>query len=140
MTLQIQKQSPIGVLRNMCSANMEQIYRTPMQKCDFSKVANQFYWNHTSAWVFFYEFAAYFAKQLFWWKLMGNYFCKLLFNMPVIFFNRNPCQLDCFLLKFLTSSMFSSERAVRRLPELCSYSDSFHVNNILKRFVGLVPY
>ena len=31
----IQKQPSIGVLRNRCSENMQQIYkRTPMQKCD----------------------------------------------------------------------------------------------------------
>ena len=31
-------------------------------KCDFNKVAKQFYWNHTSAWVFSYIFAAYFLN------------------------------------------------------------------------------
>ena len=49
-----------GVLKNM-----QQIYRrTPMQKCDFSKVALQLYWNHTSAWVFSRIFAAYFQNTL----------------------------------------------------------------------------
>ena len=48
----------------MCSANMQQIYRkTPMQKCDFSNVANQFYWNHTVAWVFSCKFAGYLQKS-----------------------------------------------------------------------------
>ena len=38
-----------------------EIYRTtPMPKCDFNKVAKQFYWNHTSAWVFSCNFATYF--------------------------------------------------------------------------------
>ena len=29
-----------------------------MPKCDFSKSANQFYWNYTLAWVFSYKFTA----------------------------------------------------------------------------------
>ena len=42
---------------------MQQIYRrTLMKKCDFNKVAKQFYWNHTSAWVFSCKFAAYFQN------------------------------------------------------------------------------
>ena len=52
-----QKQPPRGVPCERYSENMEQIYRrTPMPKCDFNKVALQFYSNHTSAWVF-YKFA-----------------------------------------------------------------------------------
>ena len=40
----IRKQPPVGVLRNRCSENMQQVYkRTPMQKCDFNKVALQLY-------------------------------------------------------------------------------------------------
>ena len=47
--------------RNKCSEYMQQIYkRTPMTRCDFKKVAKQFYWNHTSAWVFSCKFAVYF--------------------------------------------------------------------------------
>ena len=35
------------------TANLQQIYRrTPIWKCDFNKVGNQLYRNHTSAWVF----------------------------------------------------------------------------------------
>ena len=35
-----QKQPTRGVLKKRCSENMQQIYRrTPMPKCDFSKVA-----------------------------------------------------------------------------------------------------
>ena len=42
---------------------MQQTYRTtPMQKSDFNKVALQFYWNHTLAWLFSCRFAAYFHK------------------------------------------------------------------------------
>ena len=39
-----QEQPPRGVLRKMCSENMQQIYRrTPMPKCNFNKVAKQLY-------------------------------------------------------------------------------------------------
>ena len=38
--LGVQIQPPKGVLKEMCSENMQQIYRkTPMLKCDFDKVA-----------------------------------------------------------------------------------------------------
>ena len=33
-----------------------------MFKCNFNKVAKQFYWNHTLAWVFSCKFAAYFQN------------------------------------------------------------------------------
>ena len=42
---------------------MQQIYRkTPMLKYDFDKVAEQLYWNITSAWVFSFKLAAYFCN------------------------------------------------------------------------------
>ena len=37
-----------------------------MLKCDFNKVALQLYWNHTSAWVFYCKFIAYFQNIFFW--------------------------------------------------------------------------
>ena len=59
----IQKQSCRGVLRERCSENIKQIFwRTSMPKCDFSKVAKQLYWNHTSAWAFSCKFAVYFQN------------------------------------------------------------------------------
>ena len=36
-----------------------------MSKCDFIKVAKQFYWNHASVWVFSCKFAAYFQDTFF---------------------------------------------------------------------------
>ena len=52
-----------GVLRKRCSENIQQIYRrTAMPMCDFNKIALQLYWNHTSAWVFFCKFTAYFQN------------------------------------------------------------------------------
>ena len=52
-----------GVLRKICSENMQQIYRrTPMPKCNFNKVVLELYWNCTSAWVFSCKFAAYFQN------------------------------------------------------------------------------
>ena len=63
-TVYAQKQPSRGVHRKRCSENIQQIYRgTPMPKCDFNKVAKQFYWNHTLAWVFSCKFAAYFKKS-----------------------------------------------------------------------------
>ena len=58
-----QKQPSRGVLRKICSKNMQHIYRrTPKPKCDFNKVAKQLYWNCTSAWVLSCKFAAYFQN------------------------------------------------------------------------------
>ena len=58
----MQKQPARGVPRKYCSENMQQIYRTPMPKCNFNKVAMQFYKNHTLAWVFSCKFATYFQN------------------------------------------------------------------------------
>ena len=56
-----QKHMSRGDLRKWCSKNMQQIFRrAPMPKCDFNKVAKQFYWNHTLAWVLSCKFTAYF--------------------------------------------------------------------------------
>ena len=62
----LQKQPSRGVLMKRCSENMLQIYRrAPMPKFDIKKVSLQFFWNHTSAWVFSCKFAAYFPKIFF---------------------------------------------------------------------------
>ena len=59
----LQKQPPRGIPWKRCSENMQHIYRrTPMPECDFDKNALQFYWNHTSAWVFCCKFASYFQN------------------------------------------------------------------------------
>ena len=59
----IQKQPSKGATKKMYSKNMQQIYRrTQMPKCYFNKVALQFYWNHTSAWLFSCKLAAYFQN------------------------------------------------------------------------------
>ena len=64
--LEIQKQPSRSVLRKMCSKNKEQIFRrTRMSMRDFNKAALQLYWNHTSAWVFSYKFAAYFQNTFY---------------------------------------------------------------------------
>ena len=56
-----------GVIIKRGSENMQQIYRrTPMPKYDFNKVANQLYWNRTSAWVFSGKFAEYFQNNFSW--------------------------------------------------------------------------
>ena len=62
-----QKQPSKGVLKKSCSENVQKILRrTPMPKCDFSKIAKQLYWNLTSAWVFSCKFAAYFQNTFVW--------------------------------------------------------------------------
>ena len=56
----IQNQPPIGVLWKSCCENMQQIYRrTPMQKCDFNKVALHF---GMGVWVFSCKFLHIFRK------------------------------------------------------------------------------
>ena len=58
------KQPSGGVLKKRSSENMQRIYRkTSMPKCEFNKVALQHYWNHTSAWVLSFKFAAYFQNN-----------------------------------------------------------------------------
>ena len=61
----IQKQPFRGILRKSCSENIQPIYwRTPMPKYNFNKVVEQLYWNHSLAWVFYCNFAAYFQNNL----------------------------------------------------------------------------
>ena len=61
-----QKQPSIDVLIKSCSENMPQTYRrTLISKYDFSKVAKQLYWNHTSVWLFSCKFAVYFENTFF---------------------------------------------------------------------------
>ena len=58
-----QKQLIRCVLYKRCVEKMQQIYkRAPMPKCDFSKVALQRYWNHSSEGVFSCKFAACFQN------------------------------------------------------------------------------
>ena len=75
LSLEIQKQSPRGILEKRCCENMQQIYRrTPMPKCDFDKVALQLC---TSTWVISCKFAAYFqnnfSQEHLWVVASGNY-------------------------------------------------------------------
>ena len=66
-SIQIQKQPPRGILKKRCSENVQQIYRrTTMLKCNFNKVAKQFYWNSTLAWIFSCKFAVYFQNNFSW--------------------------------------------------------------------------
>ena len=102
----------------MCSANMQQIYRrTPMRKCDFRKVANQLYWNHTSTWFFSCKFAAYLQDTCFdehlWRTTSANFFPTCLPYLSI----QIRVKFGLFSNIFLTRWMFSSERAVLRLPE-----------------------
>ena len=75
-----QKKPPRGVPGKRCFENRLQIYkRTLMLKYDFNKVAKQLCWNHTSAWVFSYKFAAYFQNTFSWehpWATASGSFKK----------------------------------------------------------------
>ena len=88
--LPIHKQPFRGVLSKRCSENIHQIYkRIPILKCDFHKVAKQLYWNHTSAWVFSYEFAAYFQNTFSrnnsgWLLLKFRSQCKLFSQIIIL--------------------------------------------------------
>ena len=75
-----QKQSSRGFLEKRCSENMQQIYRRKRTgehprrssiSCNFNKVANQLYWNHTSAYVFSCKFATYFQSTFSYEHLLG---------------------------------------------------------------------
>ena len=85
-------------------------------ECDFWKVENQLYWNHTSAWVFC-TFAAYLQKSCFdehlWGTTSASFYSTCLSN-----FWLNVCvKFGLFSNIFLNRSMFSSERAVLHLAE-----------------------
>ena len=87
-----------------------------MLKCDFSKIANQFYWNHTSTWVFSCNFA-YLQNSCFDEHLRGttssNFYsaCLPYFSVQI------RVKFGFFSIIFLSSSMFSSERTILRLPK-----------------------
>ena len=95
---QFQKQPSRGVLRKRCSFNMHQIYRrTPMPKCDFNVVANQLYWNHTSAWVFSCKLPAYFQNTFSW---------EHLWRAASAIFNCMKSFVSILNSKFLFSSLY----------------------------------
>ena len=88
-----------------------------MWTCDFSKVANQRYWNHFSAWVFSCKFAS---------NLQNSCFVKHLWGTTPTNFH-STCLPYCsiqirvkfglFSNIFQTNSVSFSEQAVLRLPE-----------------------
>ena len=55
---------------------MQQIYRTPMPKCDFNKAAK----HRTSAWMFSCKFAAYF-QNIFFEKPLWEVASELIFEI-----------------------------------------------------------
>ena len=62
----LQKQPSRCPFIKICPENMQQFYRrTPKPKCDLNKVTKQVYWNHTSALVLSYKFAANFQKRFY---------------------------------------------------------------------------
>ena len=71
-----------GVLRKRCSRNMQQIYwRTPMQKCNFNKVAKQLH------------IAACFQNTFFLWTPLKGYFWLLFVFTKVLVFIETKIKL-----------------------------------------------
>ena len=58
-----QKQSSIDAIRKRYR-RYRTYRRTPMGKCDFNKVAKQFYWSHTLTWMFYCKHEV--------WKMVDN--------------------------------------------------------------------
>ena len=81
-----------GVLIKKCSENMQQIYRTPMPKRDFNKVALQLYWNRTLAWVFSYKFAV-FSEHLFIRTPVKDCFCTIIYFVLMCTFISIPSRI-----------------------------------------------
>ena len=76
-----------GFLIKSYSENMQQIYRrTPMPKCDFSKVAKQIYWNYTSAWVFSCKICCIFSEHFFKRTPLDGYFWISLLSAALAIF------------------------------------------------------
>ena len=106
-------------------------------ECDFWKVENQLYWNHTSAWVFC-TFAAYLQKSCFdehlWGTTSASFYSTCLPN-----FSLNVCvKFGCFLIYFwIDQCSLQKEQSFILQNLLCSYSESFHVNGILGWIVFL---
>ena len=88
----LQKQPSRGVLKKKCSENMQQIYRrTPMPKCDFSKVAEITRWHGCSPVNLQYFFRT---------SLPRNSSVWLLLHLVVIY--------SCHSFSFLFQEAFSS--------------------------------
>ena len=98
------------------------------RKCDFSKVANQLYWNHTSAWVFSYKLAAYLQNSCFDEHLSGTISANF-YSTCLLYFSIQVCvKLGCFLIYFwLVQCSIQKEQSFVLQNFLCSISDSFHV-------------
>ena len=88
-----------------------------MLKCDFSKIANQFYWNHTSTWVFSCNFE-YLQNSCFDEHLRGTTSSNFYSTCLPYFSAQIRVKFGFFSIIFLSSSMVSSERTILGLPKL----------------------
>ena len=117
-----------------------------MQKCDFSKVANQLYWNHTPTWVSSCKCAAYLQNSCFGQHLWGttsenvystylSYFqYQFVSNLGyfLIYIWIVQCSdVQCWDIQVFYSISFVFQNS------LFTFSDSFHVNCILSSFIYL---
>ena len=75
-------------IRGVQKLSSRGVLRTPMPKCDFNKVALQFYWNSTLPWVFSCKFAGYLqfpnntSRRLFL-GLIQNFIIKLHYTLEI---------------------------------------------------------
>ena len=83
-----------------------------MSKCDFNKVANQLYWNHTSAWVFSCKLSEHLFKEHFWRAASWPMSC-LLRNMMALLSYWHYSELKLCLWVIL-------------LPKFCNNSSCWH--------------
>ena len=111
ITIFFQKLPSRGVFKKTYSENVQPIYRkTPKSKCDFNKITLQFYWNHTSAWVFtcIFQISCIFSEHLFLRAAMEGCFCFFLAELTFTttsFFKKNVertvhIEKNCYLNSF----------------------------------------
>ena len=108
--------------------------RTPMLKCDFNKVAKQFYWNRTSAWVpvnFLHIFRTPFLNNTYGWLLLNNTFphekmgCNFVWNVLSQKRNINSGKL---LIAFFPDFW------IKRGKLLMVFPQTFHINVVTRSF------
>ena len=129
-----QKQPSRGVLCKRCFENMQQTYnRTSMLKWAFNKVALQLYWNHTSAWLFSFKFAAHFQNPFLLehlWRAAFIDWCVFEVRVTIL----NPFRANVFFLYPLYT--FGFLMFLVRIDGTCrgSRPEVFCKNGVLRNF------
>ena len=132
MTLQIQKQSPIGVLQKLCSANMQQIYRRTCESVISLKLRT-----NLIEITLPYGCSPVNLLHICRTAVLTNTYGVLLLQIFIqhachIFQYKFVSNLGCFLIYFwLVQCSIQNEQSLVFRNFLCSLSGSFHVNGIL---------